>query len=484
MSSLAMLTAGTPHSEDLSRLFKDTQASALHFLNKQDYTEALKHLSQNEGVLEEVIAQEYKADPDFVLVTLHNLACCYQGLEKVENSAAYLEACLYNLEGRERAKGREMKQNCMWKGVKYECRAKIQLCALFSQIDRHEAALIHAQAGMKLSQNLLLDVYSLCQNHLIKHHKLASESLKHTVDYKHNHSLVKAAYPLLAFLENCISARQYSPTKEVRKLETRSALGVQRYSNWIYSVDMTEIMRIKPITLLEVKQELDSYSELAKNSLVDKVCLLIAALFCVATELRMLYGEEDRRVMIKAQACHYKALQLAKAVLPVESPLLEHLAISYQKHFSGLGSPRRPNILDRSARFPFKLTFPTKPRSSSAKSTQRGGTFRSSLPNRRRKHTSKAKEKLTTPIPLTDRSMPVYRSSSRKPFKDSPRAQLRALARTESPEEVTLNSAELYGPGALSMRHIEYSTDFHYLQSKNSPKALASGTGGAEPDVK
>jgi len=475
MSSLAVLTAGTLHPEDLSRLFQDTEASALHFLDQQDYASALKHLNLNEGVLEEVTAQEYRADPDFVLATLHNLACCYQGLGKVEESAAYLEACVYNLEGEEKARRRGNKQNCRWKGKKYECRAKIQLCALFSQVDRHEAALIHAQAGLKLSQNLLLDVFSLCQNHLIRHHKLTSESPKctHTLAYRHNHSLVKSAYPLLAFLDSCIAARLPSPAKAVRKLEARSALGVQHYSDWVYSMDMTEVMRIKPMTLLQAKQDLDSYSELERNSLGDKVCLVIAALFCVATELRMLYGEEERKMMEKARSCHYKALHLAKAVLPVESPLIEHLVVSYQKHFADFVSPNRTIKLDRSTRSPLKLTLlaSTQPRSSSAKSTQRG-TVRSSLPNKRCKRSPKTKEKLVVPVPLTDRS------PSRKPRKDSPKAQFRALARTESPTEVTLSSAELYGPAALSTRHIEYSLDFR-TSAKNSPKAFTSGTGGA-----
>lgn len=481
MSSLALLSAGTLHPEDLSRLFHDTQASALHFLEKQDYAAALQHLNLNEGVLEEVTAQEYRADPDFVLVTLHNLACCYQGLGKVEDSAAYLEACVYNMEAGEKAKRGEIRQNCRWKGKKYECRAKIQLCALLSQMDRHEAALTHAQTGLKLSQNLLLDVHSLCQNHLIRHHKLTSESHKstQTLAYRHNHFLVRTSYPLLAFLGNCIAARQQT-VKVVRKIETRSPLGVQHYSDWVYSTDMTEMMRIKPMTLFQAKQDLDSYSELERDSMGDKICLMIAALFCVATELRMLYGEEERRMMRKARNCHYEALQLAKAVLPLESPLIEHLVVSYQKHFAHFVSPNRHSKLDRSTRSPFKLTHltTTQPRSSSAKSTQRG-TFRSSLPSKRSKRSPKAKAKPVVPIPLTDRSLPLYRTPSRKPCKDSPKAQTRALARTESPDEVTLSSADLYGPGALSIHHIECSLDFRISSAKNSPKALTSGTGGA-----
>ena len=463
MSSLAILTP-----QELDRLFKDTQATALHYLDQQDYSEALKHLNMNEGILEEVTAQDYKADPDFILVTLHNLACCHQGLEHVDSCASYLEACLYNLNNTQ-GSGKTHKPN--WMRKKYECRTRMQLCAMLSQMERHEAGLIHAQTGMKLAQNLLKEIYSFCKNHLSRHHELATESPKmtHTFEYRRQHSLVKEAYPLLDFLENKLTSKQ--PGRSFQKLEARSALGVQQYSDWVYSLDIPLVMTIRPLTLFQVKNELDTYSELARDSLLDKVCLVITGMYCVATEIRMLYGEEDWEKMAKAQICHYKAMKLAKAVLPLESLLTEHLVISYQKHFAGMTTPQ-PNIkLNRSTRYPLKLTFVnnTKPRSSSAKSTTRNTA-------RLRKPSPKPKDRSKTPLMCTDRSLPITRF--RKPVKASPRSRLLALEKSESPEELTLSSADLYGPNVLSMRHVECSTDFRMLLPKETSGALASSTGG------
>lgn len=76
----------------------------------------------------------------------------------------------------------------------------------------------------------------------------------------------------------------------------------------------------------------------------------------------------------------------------------------------------------------------------------------------------------------TDRSLPITRF--RKPVKASPRSRLLALEKSESPEELTLSSADLYGPNVLSMRHVECSTDFRMLLPKETSGALASSTGG------
>ena len=324
----------------LSTLFQETQAAALHSLDEENISAALHFFQQNEELLESAKLRRVEVDEDFVLVTLHNLAHCHQRLEQVEMSASYLEACLYNL-----SLGRPVD----YRRRKYECRARIQLCALLSQLQRHEGALTHARLASKVSQSLLTDMQSLCFDHSNRHKKLLHthrlkplpEHLKtlESASYRHSHDLVAKAFPVLRLLQARIRSQPIDAATPIPRLELRSALGVQHYDDWVYSVNIGDIMHIQPLTMFELKSSLEPFAELTRDFLLDKVCLLLVSYYCLATELRCLYGRER---MLQAHDYHSKALQIAKDLFPVECPLTEHLRSSYQRHFQVLRHSKSP----------------------------------------------------------------------------------------------------------------------------------------------
>ena len=47
------------------------------------------------------------------------------------------------------------------KKLKYECKAHMQICALLSQLHRHNDAVTHADAAIKLSHFLIKDMFNL-----------------------------------------------------------------------------------------------------------------------------------------------------------------------------------------------------------------------------------------------------------------------------------------------------------------------------------
>jgi len=476
------LSTGKCQSADLDQYFKQTQTTALHMIEHEDYAQALEQLGLNERVLEEAKEQDCALDPDFVLVTLHNSACCHQALGRLEDSASYLEACLYNLKHVLKARESGKKgDNERFKLRKYESRARLQLCAMLSQLGRHEAALSHAQIGLRLAQALLLDVSSLCRAHLTRHRKLLLQA-KQTPDllkrlespaYKRNQDLVRKASPLLEVLESRILSKPRPTGQPVTKLELRSALGVQHYSDWIYTYNMTELMRVQPLTLYELKNCLDTYTEIGRDMMLDKACLLVAGYFCTATELRLLLGDEDRGRLKEAQTLHSKALQIARDALPLEAPLLGHVQVSYQKHFAGVELNRTSRLgkLDTSARAKLLLSATAKPRSSSAKATR--NPPRPVKPRSPAPVSSRLKRKVPdkpAPAPFTDRGT-SDRSPSRKsatPIRLTKRTEVETWA-SDSSEEYILCSSDLYGPEDIhprTSRHIECSVDIRDLDDR------------------
>lgn len=459
-------------------------------IEREEYAQALEQLELNERVLEEAKKQDCDLDPDYVLVTLHNSACCHQALGRLEDSASYLEACLYNLKHEVKARESGKKgDNDRYKMRKYECRAQVQLCAMLSQLGRHEAALSHAQSGMRLAQSLLFDVLSLCRAHLTRHRKLVIQAKQagdvgrklESSGYKRDQDLVKKAFPLLEVLESRILSKPRPAGQPATKLELRSALGVQHYSDWIYTYNMSELMRIQPLTLYELKNSLETYTEIGRDMMLDKICLLVAGYFCTATELRLLLGGESREKLKEAQILHAKALQIARDALPLEAPLLGHVQISYQKHFK----PWEPSKISRLGKLDIStkgkletsakgrlllLSATAKPRSSSAKGTR--NTPRPVKPKSPAPASTRLKRKIPdkpAPAPFTDRGV-SDRSPSRKsatPVRLTKRKEAEAWA-LDSSDEYILCSSDLYGPDDLhprTSRHIEYSIDISDMNS-------------------
>ena len=57
---------------------------------------------------------------------------------------------------------------------KYKCKINIQLCAILSQLNRHESALIHAKKALEKAQRAVVYCFEICKDHLNLHKKLIS----------------------------------------------------------------------------------------------------------------------------------------------------------------------------------------------------------------------------------------------------------------------------------------------------------------------
>ena len=125
------------------------------------------------------------------------------------------------------------------------------------------------------------------------------------------------------------------------KINTRSVLGVKNTNDWIYGLNIGNIMHLTPFDFDDLSKDFSeeiSYNkiikELTNDSILEKVVYLSSAYFCIATEFRFLHKKVDKiKYPIKlSEMWHAKAVHTSCWFLPKESPLAIHIHSSYTKH--------------------------------------------------------------------------------------------------------------------------------------------------------
>ena len=66
------------YSGEIPKILQEGNDSALAYIQKEDFENALKCLSSNEKLLEVVTTQGGDVDENYILITIHNIALCYQ----------------------------------------------------------------------------------------------------------------------------------------------------------------------------------------------------------------------------------------------------------------------------------------------------------------------------------------------------------------------------------------------------------------------
>lgn len=123
----------------------------------------------------------------------------------------------------------------------------------------------------------------------------------------------------------------------------RVLLGYLNQSEWMYLLNIGNIMQITPLTIHDLHSTASIEVELARDSIIEKISFLAVSYFCVSTELRFLVNMRDNPnvdpVQVKAESeyWHGKALEISCSFLPSESPLVSHIHQSYKKHHAPVG---------------------------------------------------------------------------------------------------------------------------------------------------
>jgi len=73
---------------------------------------------------------------------------------------------------------------------------------------------------------------------------------------------------------------------------------------------------------------------LTRESVLERLILLITSYFCMGTELRFLKAQEvdGFKDTNDSEYWHGKAVELAVSFLPSDAPIVKHIVSSYDKH--------------------------------------------------------------------------------------------------------------------------------------------------------
>lgn len=133
--------------------------------------------------------------------------------------------------------------------------------------------------------------------------------------------------------------------------DMKNILGYLNQGEWTQTLSIGSIMQLQPFSLKELLEQGKNELELTRESFIQKVSMLAVSYFCYSTEIRfILQMKEDPNYdphskQKESEFWHAKSLELACSFLPSECPLLNHINLSYQKHFA----PVKQTIMEEEA---------------------------------------------------------------------------------------------------------------------------------------
>lgn len=124
---------------------------------------------------------------------------------------------------------------------------------------------------------------------------------------------------------------------EEEKPDMRSVLGFLNQNEWIFNLNIGNIMQIQPISMKDFLNVANDELELGRDLFLEKLSILTVSYFCMSTEMRFLLQsranflkpEVKRDRELESEYWHAKALEIACTFLPSECPLLNHVLLSY-----------------------------------------------------------------------------------------------------------------------------------------------------------
>ena len=139
----------------------------------------------------------------------------------------------------------------------------------------------------------------------------------------------------------------------------KTILGVKDQDDWIFNLNIGNVMHLLPMSLEELNLHVDNSHELSRDAMLEKIILLSVSYFCVGTELRFLSkqfnagksgakgeqgaggiedmesGADAKKYRLEdSEMWHAMALETCGTFLPSECPLVSHMIMSFQKHHS------------------------------------------------------------------------------------------------------------------------------------------------------
>jgi hypothetical protein len=253
-----------------------------------------------------------------------------------------MDACIYNSESKklltpELAGTQSMLSSL--KKEKYEAAIHLHYASVLSILKNHEDSLKHAQLAFKKILICMKICYSICADHLSRHNKLMSTDsirkrlLKHpqynlieSPHYQGFHKLVNQSFPFLQYFHNKYHATSSTASKSLSRAFIR-----EYYSDddWVRTAALQEITTIQPLNPLNLNNSPGIHNEVSKESMVNKLALVIASMFVISTEIKFSVKNKE-----EAKAWHKRTVQCSSELLPKDSLLVSQISESFTKEYN------------------------------------------------------------------------------------------------------------------------------------------------------
>ena len=121
------------------------------------------------------------------------------------------------------------------------------------------------------------------------------------------------------------------------KINVRNTLGLKNIHDWIFNLNIGNVMHLNMMKDLELNARVENTHELAKDTMLEKIVLMTSAYFCIATEIRFIIQKElmDVKSITKkdSEAYHAKSLHISLLFLPPDCPLAQYIRQTYVKNY-------------------------------------------------------------------------------------------------------------------------------------------------------
>ena len=71
-------------------------------------------------------------------------------------------------------------------------------------------------------------------------------------------------------------------------MSVRNALGLRHSDDWIFNLNIGNVMHLSLMGTEELNAKLECTHELCKDSMLEKIVLVSVSYFCIGTEMRFL----------------------------------------------------------------------------------------------------------------------------------------------------------------------------------------------------
>lgn len=146
--------------DEVPIVLSELNDSALRYIQRDQHKKALILLEKAHGIINVISLENCKRDQYIAFAIFQNMAVCFQKMSQLDECSIALENALTYLGDYSSLKDQSIASRM--DHIERECRIRLQLCALLSQLHRHKDALENAKTGVKMCHLLIKDLKALC----------------------------------------------------------------------------------------------------------------------------------------------------------------------------------------------------------------------------------------------------------------------------------------------------------------------------------